>query len=95
VSGVRRDIGGWISGPAIGRDPGMPPAEPVRAAEIRCGDIIAYDGRLLTVTIHPVGAWYLENGEHVSGLAVTTQDGGAHWTLYRRGSDLVMRVMLS
>src|SRR6266700_954651 len=84
--------GGWISGPSIGRGHGSP-AEQVRAAEIRRGDILAYDGRELTVTAHPAGAWYVDtNGERVSGLAIITRDGDAHWTLFRRGSDLVMRV---
>jgi hypothetical protein len=74
------------------REPEMPPAGPVRADGIRRGDVLAYDGRLLTVTA-VTSTWYVDtSGEHVSGLAVCTEDGSARWTLYRRSSDLVMRV---
>jgi hypothetical protein len=77
------------------REPEMPPADPVRADGIRCGDVLAYDGRLLTV-IAVTSTWYVDtSGEHVDGLAVCTEDGSARWTLYRRSDQMLMKVLPS
>ena len=76
---------GWISGPSG--------AEPVPAGQIRAGDVIVHDGRRLTVHGHPAGDWYCEDGEQIAGLAIMCRDGSARWTLYRRASEVLYRIV--
>ncbi len=83
---VCRDTGGWISGPSASS-----PSVPARADEVRHGDVLAYEGREMTVTAVS-GAWYCENGQQVAGLAVECRAAGVRWTLYRRGPELLSRV---
>ncbi len=66
-------------------------AQPVPAIEVRRGDVLAYDGRELLVT-GACGAWYVENGAQVAGIAIETRAGSQRWTLYRRGTDLLHRI---
>ena len=85
---IRHDVGGWISGPSAD----IPErAEPVPAVEVRRGDVLAYDGRELLVT-GANGAWYVEDGAPVAGIAIDTRAGSQRWTLYRRGTDLLHRI---
>ncbi len=82
---VYPDIGGWISGPMLD-------SEPVPAGQVRRGDRIIYGGRLFEVTAEPVGAWYHEDGQLVSGVAIIAASGSAVWTLYRQPDDILHRV---
>lgn len=83
---VLADIGGWISGPMA--------TEPVRADEIRRGDVVVHDGRALVVTEQPLSAWYYEQGERQHGLEIPTRANGSRWCLYRGYSEIVHRSTL-
>ncbi len=71
--------------------PTPPAAQQVPAVEVRRGDVLAYDGREMTV-VAVSGAWYYENGTPVAGIAIETRAGSERWTLYRRGSDWLSRL---
>ncbi len=71
--------------------PTPPAAQQVPAVEVRRGDVLAYDGRELLVT-GACGAWYVDDGAPVAGIAIETRAGSERWTLYRRGSDWLSRL---
>jgi hypothetical protein len=81
---VFADLGGWISGPTA--------SGPVRAEEVRAGDVLIYDGRQLLVTSDPLPARYYESGEHRSGIEIATSDGDTRRYLYREHGELLHRL---
>ena len=80
-----RDGAGWISGACA-------PGQLTAVGWIREGDIIAYDGRELTVTADPSRGWFTDRGERVHGLEIACRAENARWYLYRRDGDFVLRV---
>lgn len=71
-----------------------PPDEIVRADEIRRGDLLVHDGRVLTVT-ELTAVYYWENGERHHGIEIATRDGSARWCLYREHGAVLHRVRAS
>ena len=64
---VRQDIGGWISGPSI-------TTEQVLAGDVKTGDRLIYDGRVVQVIDISHGLYYLLGGRE-QGVAIGWKAG--------------------
>ncbi|MGI9009459.1 MAG: hypothetical protein ACR2FU_25275 [Streptosporangiaceae bacterium] len=87
-STVRRDLGGWISGPSV-------TVETVPAADVRAGDVLVLpDGCLAEVTDTRTGTYWLASGYGPgAALGWRSRAGTASGVLFRRTDDIVHRVV--
>ena len=81
---VRRDIGGWISGPSLR-------TELVAAESVRAGDVLLLDdGTRAEITDIRHGFYWLETG-HEPGIALGWKSGTSSGMLFRKASDILQR----
>jgi hypothetical protein len=85
VSGeiIRQDPG-WVSGPSIS-------TENVLAEDVKTGDRLVYDGRVVEISDVNRGFYYLRDGRE-QGLAIGWKAGNSSGLLFRHASDLLQRV---
>ena len=85
---VRRDAGGWISGPAV-------TVEAVPAGQVTAGDrLILDDGTIADVDVIQPASVRLPGGQHAPGRALwwLQRGGTASGVLVRADSDTLHRV---
>ena len=81
---VRHDIGGWLSGPCA-------TPEPTAARDIVPGDVLAYEGLVVTVT--KTGATVKRSGaEMAHGVNIDWQAGNKGGRMFRRDTEMLDRL---
>jgi hypothetical protein len=84
---VRRDQGGWISGPSL-----PPGTEPVPAGEVEPGDVLLLDdGTRAVITDLGEGYYHLPGGRAL-GVALGWRSGTSSGLLFRKAGDILLRV---
>jgi hypothetical protein len=81
---VRRDIGGWISGPSA--DP-----EPVQAGDIKAGDMLLHEGIPVTVTATRASKYWI-GPEFTDGVAIDWESPNRLGRMFRRETDTLERL---
>ncbi len=82
---IRRDIGGWVSGPSV-------TTEPVPAGQIGAGDVLLHDGTAVTVTATRASRYWF-GPELCDGLAIDWESGSRLGRMFRRATDMLDRVV--
>jgi hypothetical protein len=85
---VRRDLGGWISGPGLDHAPG---SEPVAAGNVQPGDILLINDTEAEVTDVRFGDYLLATGDHGPGVAIGWRSGSSSGVTFRAAADMLQR----
>jgi hypothetical protein len=81
---LRRDIGGWISGPSAD-------VEPVEARDIQAGDMVMLDGLPVKVTAVEYGKYWIGR-EFTDGVKIDWEAGNRLGRMSRREADTLDRI---
>jgi len=69
-----------------------PAPVPITASEVRCGDVLIYEGREIVVTTRPRRGSYWFGAQRDEGLAIDWRAGTASGIMFRLGAETMHRV---
>jgi len=81
-------MNGTLSTPS---PPAASAAAAITASEVRCGDVLIYEGREIEIISRPrSGSFWFGDGRH-EGRAIDWRAGSASGILFRRGDETMYR----